>query len=42
MVDKTVEESTEIAIEMIVMTEAGTGVERGHFGRNRTRKYKQQ
>ena len=31
MVDKTVEESTEIAIEMTVMTEAGTGLEKGHF-----------
>ena len=30
MVDKTVE-NTEIAIEMTVMTEAGTGLERGHF-----------
>ena len=31
MVDKTVEESIETAIEMTVMTEAGTGLERGHF-----------
>ena len=31
MVDKIVEESTETAIEMTVMTEAGTGLERGHF-----------
>ena len=31
MVDKTVEESTEIAIEMTVMTEVGTGLEKGHF-----------
>ena len=31
MVDKTVEESTETAIEMTVMTEAGTGLERGNF-----------
>ena len=31
MVDKTVEESIEIAIEMTVMTKAGTGPEKGHF-----------
>ena len=31
MVDKTAEESTEIATEMTVMTEAGTGLEKGHF-----------
>ena len=31
MVDKTVEENIEIAMEMTVMTEAGTGLERGHF-----------
>ena len=31
MVDKIVEENIEIAIEMTVMTEAGTGLERGHF-----------
>ena len=31
MVDKTVEENIEKAIEMTVMTEAGTGLERGHF-----------
>ena len=31
MVDKTVQENTEIAIEMTVMTEVGTGLERGHF-----------
>ena len=31
MVDKTVEESIEIAIEMTVVTEAGTGLEKGHF-----------
>ena len=31
MVDKTVEESIETAIEMTVMTEAGTGLEKGHF-----------
>ena len=31
MVDKTVEESIETAIRMTVMTEAGTGLERGHF-----------
>ena len=31
MVDKTVDETTEIAIEMTVMTEAGTGLEKGHF-----------
>ena len=31
MVDKTVEENTEIAIEMTVMTEVGTGLEKGHF-----------
>ena len=31
MVDKTVEENTEIATEMTVMIEAGTGSEKGHF-----------
>ena len=31
MVDKTVEENIEAAIEMTVMTEAGTGLEKGHF-----------
>ena len=31
MVDKIVEESTETAIEMTVMTEVGTGLEKGHF-----------
>ena len=31
MVDKIVEESTETTIEMTVMTEAGTGLEKGHF-----------
>ena len=31
MVDKTVEENIEIAIEMTVMIEAGTGLEIGHF-----------
>ena len=31
MVDKTVEENIETAIEMTVMTETGTGLERGHF-----------
>ena len=31
MEDKTVEESTEITIEMTVMTEVGTGLEKGHF-----------
>ena len=31
MVDKTVEESIETIIEMTVMTEAGTGLEKGHF-----------
>ena len=31
MVDKTVEESIETTIEMTVLTEAGTGLERGHF-----------
>ena len=31
MVDKTVEENIETAIEMTVMTEAGTGLEKGHF-----------
>ena len=31
MLDKTVEESTEIATEMTVMTEARTGVEKDHF-----------
>ena len=31
MVDKIVEESTETAIEMTFMTEAGTGLEKDHF-----------
>ena len=31
MVDKIVEESIETAIEMTVMTEAGTGLEKGYF-----------
>ena len=31
MVGKTAEENTEIAIEMTVMTEVGTGLEKGHF-----------
>ena len=31
MVDKIVEESTETAIGMTVMTKAGTSLERGHF-----------
>ena len=31
MVDKIVEEHAETAIEMTVMTEAGTGLEKGHF-----------
>ena len=31
MVDRTVEENTETAIEMTVMTEAGTGLEKGCF-----------
>ena len=31
MVDKTVEENTETAIEMTVMTEEETGLEKGHF-----------
>ena len=31
LVDKTVEENIEIAKEMTVMIEVGTGVERGHF-----------
>ena len=31
MVDKIVEESTETATEMTVITEAGTGLENGHF-----------
>ena len=31
MVDKTVEENIETAIEMTVITEAGTGLERGCF-----------
>ena len=30
-VDKTVEENIEVAIEMTVMTEAGTGPRKGHF-----------
>ena len=31
MVEKTVQESTEIATEMTVMTEAGTALQKGHF-----------
>ena len=31
MADKTVEENIEIAIGMTVMTEGGTGLEKGHF-----------
>ena len=31
MVDKTVKENIEAAIEMRVMTEAGIGLEKGHF-----------
>ena len=31
MVDKIVEESIDTAIEMTVMTETGTGLEKGHF-----------
>ena len=31
MVDKTVEENMETAIEMTVMTEAERGLEKGHF-----------
>ena len=31
MVDRIAEESTETAVEMTVMTEAGTGLEKGHF-----------
>ena len=31
MVDKIVEESTETGIEITVMTEARTGLQRGHF-----------
>ena len=31
MVDKTVEENMETPIEMTVMTEAGTGLEKGNF-----------
>ena len=31
MVDKIVEKSIETAIRKTVMTEAGTGLERGHF-----------
>ena len=31
MVDKTVEENIEAALEMTVMTEAGMGIEKGHF-----------
>ena len=34
MVDKTVEESTEIAREMTAMTKAETGLEKGHFPEN--------
>ena len=41
MVDKIVQESTETAKERTVMTEAGTGLEKGHFleimGNNRIR-----
>ena len=31
MVDRIVEESIETIIEMTVMTETGTGLEKGHF-----------
>ena len=31
MVNKTVEEHIKTAVEMRVMTEVGTGLERGHF-----------
>ena len=31
MVDNTVEENTDIPIKMTVMTEVGTGLEKGHF-----------
>ena len=31
MTDRIVEESIETIIEMTVMTEAGTGLEKGHF-----------
>ena len=31
MIDKTVQENTEVAIEMTIMTEAGRGLEKGHF-----------
>ena len=31
MVDKTVEENIELATEMTAMTEAGIGLEKGHF-----------
>ena len=31
MVDRTVQESKETIIEMTVMIEAGTGLEKGHF-----------
>ena len=31
LVDKIAEEGTETIIEMTVMTEAGTGLEKGHF-----------
>ena len=31
MVDKIVEESTDIAVELTVMTEAGTCLEKDHF-----------
>ena len=31
MVDKTVQENTELAIEMKIMTVVGTGLEEGHF-----------
>ena len=34
MADRTVEESIETVIEMTVMTEAGSGPEKGHFFRN--------
>ena len=31
MADRTIEESIETVIEMTVMTEAGTGLEKGHI-----------
>ena len=34
MVDRIVENSTGTAIEMTVMTETGTGLEKGHFPEN--------